>query len=46
MGPDKSPRKSKARKEDLSAEVQRLLHVITGEMARRDIQKRLGLKHR
>jgi len=26
--------------------VQRLLHAITGEMAGRDLQERLGLKHR
>jgi ATP-dependent DNA helicase RecG len=32
--------------EELSADVQRLLYAITGEMARRDIQERLGLKQR
>ena len=32
--------------EEVSAEVQRLLRATTGEMARRDIQKRLGLTQR
>lgn len=32
--------------EKLSAEVQRLLHAITGAMASREIQERLELKHR
>ncbi len=32
--------------EDLSPEVQRLLHVTTGETARRGLQERLGLKNR
>jgi ATP-dependent DNA helicase RecG len=32
--------------EELSAEVQRLLRTITGEMARRVLQERLGLKQR
>jgi hypothetical protein len=31
---------------ELSTEMQRLLHATTGEMASRDIQERLGLKHR
>ena len=43
---DPSRRKPPRMEEELSAEVQRLLHATTGEMTRRDIQNRLGLKHR
>ncbi len=44
--PSKIPSKSKARKRELAANVQRLLHVMMGEMAGRDIQRKLGLKQR